>query len=91
MSLIEIVYHHNSQILLTTGGPTSRILVDILQEIQNKEFTIQDPKDVNFFVMAMDVARNHLQDLDLAHQVDQLLHTGKNYDLIGDAFMESVY
>jgi len=74
-----------------TGGPISSILVDILNEIEGKEFTIQDPKDVQFFVSAMDVARNHLQNVEIAKRVDQLLHVGSNYDFIGDAFKESVY
>lgn len=69
----------------------STILADILKELHGKDLKIQDPKDIHFFVTAMDVARNHLQNLELAESVDKLLHTGDNYDLIGDSFKESIY
>jgi pentatricopeptide repeat domain-containing protein 3 len=77
--------------ILFTGGPISSILVDIMDVIEGQTFTIRDPKDTFFFVTAMDICRNHLQDIDLAHRVDKLLHTGNNYDLIGDSFKESIY
>lgn len=48
-------------------------------------------KDAFFFVTAMDVCNNHLQDSELAKRVDQLLHFGNNYDLIGDSYKESIY
>ncbi|ODN00431.1 Protein PTCD3, mitochondrial [Orchesella cincta] len=81
--------------LLTTfckdRGPISTILADILKELRGKELTVQDPKDTFFFVTAMDVARNHLQNLELADGIHELLLTGDNYDLIGDSFKESIY
>lgn len=72
-------------------GTTSYILSDIMAQIEGKEFTIKDPKDTFFFVTAMDVCRNHLNDKQLADRVDTLLHTGNNYDLIGDSYKESIY
>ncbi|PSN47240.1 Protein PTCD3 [Blattella germanica] len=39
----------------------------------------------------MDVCRNHLQDIELAHRVHKLLHTGDNYNLIGDSFRDRHY
>ena len=62
-----------------------------MNAIEGQSFTIMDPRDTFFFVTAMDICRNHLQDLELAHRVDKLLHTGDNYDLIGDSFKESIY
>lgn len=59
--------------------------------VENKEHTIQDIRDTNFFVTAMDIARNHLHDVELARRVDALLHFGNNYDLIGDSYKESIY
>lgn len=73
------------------GGPTSTILHDILKELENKEHHIQDVRDTNFFVTAMDICRNHLNDVNLARRVDTLLHFGQNYNLIGDSFKESIY
>ncbi|CAH1176490.1 unnamed protein product [Phaedon cochleariae] len=72
-------------------GPTSTILHDIMAQVENKEHTIFDPSDTNFFVTAMDVCRNHLRDVNLGKRVDRLLHVGNNYDLIGDSFKESIY
>jgi pentatricopeptide repeat domain-containing protein 3 len=72
-------------------GPVSHVIVDILNQIEGKEFTMRDIKDTNFFVTAMDVCRNHLLDRSLAKRVDDLLHTGDNYNLIGDSFKESTY
>lgn len=73
------------------NGPTSHILVNILDEVQGQQFTIQDRRDVLFFVTAMDVSCNHLQDKEVANRVNDLLRTGENYNLIGDSFKESIY
>lgn len=62
-----------------------------MNEIQNKEFTIQDIKDTYFFVTAMDICNTQLHDKELAEKVHNLLHYGNNYDLIGDSYKESVY
>lgn len=72
-------------------APTSHVIADILNEIEGKSFTIAHPKDILFFLTAMDVCRNHLHDRTLAKRVDALLHTGNNYDLIGDSYKESIY
>ncbi|XP_050084303.1 protein PTCD3 homolog, mitochondrial [Anopheles aquasalis] len=72
-------------------GPVSHVLHDIMNEIEGKHFTVQDPKDTFFFVTAMDVCRNHLNDKELAKRVNQLLHLGENYNLIGDSYKESIY
>lgn len=62
-----------------------------MMEVSNKNHQIQDIKDTYFFVTAMDVCHNHLNDKDLAKKVDRLLHYGENYNLIGDSFKESIY
>uniref|UniRef100_A0A336MAF5 Small ribosomal subunit protein mS39 n=1 Tax=Culicoides sonorensis TaxID=179676 RepID=A0A336MAF5_CULSO len=72
-------------------GTVSHVLIDILNEIEGKSFEIQDEKDTFFFVTAMDICRNHLNDKELAKRVDNLLHTGNNYNLIGDSYKESIY
>ena len=72
-------------------GPVSHVLVDIMNQIENKEFQIQDLKDCFFFVTAMDVCRSHLHDKVLAKRVDSLLHYKDNYNLIGDSYKESIY
>lgn len=69
----------------------STILHDVMAEIENKEFIIRDISDTNFFVTAMDICRNHLNDVALAKRVNTLLHKGNNYNLIGDSYKESIY
>lgn len=84
-------WHYVLQTFCKDRGPVSHVIVDILNEIEGKEFEIRDMKDTNFFATAMDVCRNHLHDRSLAKRVDDLLHVGDNYNLIGDSFKESVY
>lgn len=72
-------------------GPVSHVLIDILNQIEGKEFQIRDSRDTFFFMVAMSVCRNHLHDKNLAYRVDALLHVGQNYNLIGDSYKESVY
>lgn len=72
-------------------GPVSHVLIDILNQIEGKEFQIRDIRDTFFFMVAMSVCRNHLHDKNLAKRVDALLHVGDNYNLIGDSYKESVY
>ncbi|XP_030371192.1 protein PTCD3 homolog, mitochondrial [Scaptodrosophila lebanonensis] len=84
-------YYYLLIIFCRDRGPVSHVIVDILNDIAGKEFSIAHPKDTFFFATAMDVCRNHLHDKSLAKKVDELLHFGKNYDLIGDSFKESIY
>lgn len=73
------------------GGPVSTILHDIMKEVEHKEHSIRDISDTNFFVTAMDICNNHLNDPELGKRVDRLLHLGNNYNLIGDSYKESIY
>ncbi|ENN73943.1 hypothetical protein YQE_09445, partial [Dendroctonus ponderosae] len=72
-------------------GPRNGILTSILANVENKAYQIQDITDTNFFVTAMDVARNHLNDVSVAQRVHKLLLLDNNYDLIGDSYRESIY
>lgn len=62
-----------------------------MQQVENKSHTIRDSVDTNFFVTAMDVATNHLNDIELGKRVDKLLNYDNNYNLIGDSYRESIY
>ncbi|XP_067630375.1 small ribosomal subunit protein mS39 [Eurosta solidaginis] len=84
-------YYYLIIIFCRERGPVSHILVDILHELEGREFSMQHPKDIFFFATAMDICRNHLHDKSIAKKVDKLLHTGNNYDLIGDSYKEAVY
>lgn len=72
-------------------APTSHILHDILEQIEDREWQPQAPSDYYFFSSAMTVSRNHLGDQHAAHRIHKLLHFGENYHLIGHTHHESVY
>ncbi|XP_067127711.1 small ribosomal subunit protein mS39 [Centruroides vittatus] len=72
-------------------GPPSPILYEIMEYIEGKEFEICHPKDVYFFVTAMDVCCYHLVDKELAYRIHDLLQHGNNYILIGDSYKESIF
>lgn len=84
-------YYYVLIIFCRERAPVSHVIVDILNEIEGKEFKIQHPKDTFFFASAMDVCRNHLHDRSIARKINKLLHVGNNYDLIGDTYKESIY
>lgn len=84
-------YYYLLVIFCKTRGARSNILHSIMKEIENKSFVMRDPKDVFFFVSAMDVCHSHLLDKDLAYKVHELLNYGNNYNMIGDSFKESIY
>lgn len=50
---------------------------------------MRDNGDLYFFVKAMEIAKNHLINPDLAHRIHKLLLTGNNYDLIGENHLVS--
>lgn len=71
--------------------PVSHILVAILNEIENKSFTIQHPLDTYFFFTAMAICNMHLNDEALAHRLDAFFNVGDNSLLIGDSQQENAY
>lgn len=73
------------------GNNKSTILVDILNHLEGKSFTIQDITDTNFFMAAMENCRYHLQNFGVAQRVHSLLLSKNNYNLIGDSYKESIY
>ncbi|KAL1122507.1 hypothetical protein AAG570_002838, partial [Ranatra chinensis] len=83
-------YYHLLNIFYKKRGPPSGILIDMLNYLDGKSFKVVDLKDTNFFLRAMEVC-HQLKDKDLAYRVDQLLHTGENYNMIGDSHRESQY
>lgn len=84
-------YYYLLTIHCRERGPRSHILLDILDHIEGQTFTLQDPKDISFFVTAMQVARNHVKSMEAAQRVDAFLHKGEHKLLIGDSYKESVY
>ncbi|XP_043266912.1 protein PTCD3 homolog, mitochondrial [Venturia canescens] len=84
-------YYFALVIFCKDRGPRCSLLHDIMQELEGQKLVIQDPYDTFFFVTAMDVARNHLNDYELAQRVHKLLLTDNNYEFLGEGFKESIY
>ncbi|XP_068627800.1 small ribosomal subunit protein mS39 [Battus philenor] len=73
-------------------GPQIDILSTILNDLENREkLEPQDAMDTKFFITAMGVCSDHLQDVGLAERLHKLLMKDDNYKLVGDAYKESIY
>ncbi|XP_064601592.1 small ribosomal subunit protein mS39-like isoform X2 [Liolophura sinensis] len=69
----------------------SPLLSEILNYLKDKEFTVQDQADFDFFPTAMLKCYSNLQDLELAYQLDNLLRTGDNIQFLADSGKEGSY
>ncbi|CAG9792120.1 unnamed protein product [Diatraea saccharalis] len=73
-------------------GPRIDILSNILTDLENREKLIpKETTDTNFFITAMGICSDHLQDIDMAERLHALLMKDDNYKLVGDAYKESIY
>ncbi|XP_028163775.1 protein PTCD3 homolog, mitochondrial [Ostrinia furnacalis] len=85
-------YYHLLCLFCKERGPRIDILSGILVDLESREkLDAQHPTDTNFFITAMGVCSDHLQDINLAERVHALLMKGDNYKLVGDAYKESIY
>ncbi|CAH2237241.1 jg11211 [Pararge aegeria aegeria] len=73
-------------------GPRIDILTNIIADLEKREsIKATQATDTNFFITAMGVCSDHLQDVNLAERVHALLMKDDNYQLVGDAYKESIY
>ncbi|CAK1578571.1 unnamed protein product [Parnassius mnemosyne] len=73
-------------------GAQIDILTSILNDLEKREKLVpQEATDTNFFITAMGVCSDHLQNIDLAERLHKLLMKDDNYKLVGDAYKESIY
>ncbi|XP_046978802.1 protein PTCD3 homolog, mitochondrial [Vanessa cardui] len=73
-------------------GPKIDILTKIIADLEKREsLEPTEAMDTNFFITAMGVCSNHLQDINLAERLHALLMKDDNYKLVGDAYKESIY
>ncbi|XP_062856226.1 small ribosomal subunit protein mS39 [Trichomycterus rosablanca] len=68
----------------------TEILQEVLNEMEGKSFTPQDPDDVLFFPSAMRACLD-TKDMEQAYRVHSLLEVGDNWKLLGDSYHQSVY
>ncbi|XP_041972653.1 protein PTCD3 homolog, mitochondrial-like [Aricia agestis] len=85
-------YYYLLCIFCKERGPRVDILTPILNDLEKREsLEATDATDTNFFITAMGVCSNHLQDVSLAERLHALLMKDDNYKLVGDAYKESIY
>ncbi|RLW09273.1 hypothetical protein DV515_00003029, partial [Chloebia gouldiae] len=60
---------------------SSDIISEVLNEVENRSFTAQDPDDANFFTTAMQVCCD-LKDIKLAYQLNKALEKGDNWKFL---------
>lgn len=68
----------------------AEVLDEILQNIQGKCFTAQDPDDVKFFAEAIKVCMD-TKDIELAYKLDAVKNTGDNWKLLGNRTLLTYY
>ncbi|NXB58030.1 PTCD3 protein, partial [Struthidea cinerea] len=57
------------------------IISEVLNEVEKRSFTAQDPDDASFFVTAMQVCCD-LKDIKLAYQLNKALEKGDNWKFL---------
>lgn len=76
--------YYNAQNYFIAAGETSKILVEILDELEKLEkIESRDPMDKAFFTHAMEVACKHLHYMQAGDRLHKLLMTKNNYKFIG--------
>lgn len=67
------------------------ILSEVLTLIEQNKYHIVDPKDVLFYVRAMEICCIQLHNKELAYRLHNTLLNENNYNFIGDSYKESLY
>ncbi|XP_062431154.1 small ribosomal subunit protein mS39 [Rhea pennata] len=59
----------------------STIITEVLEEVEKRSFTPQDPDDANFFATAMQVCYD-LKDIKLAYRLNKIMEKGDNWKFL---------
>ncbi|KAF7995316.1 hypothetical protein HCN44_006423 [Aphidius gifuensis] len=89
-------YNYALQIYYRNGATPSLLLDEIIHKLElnndkNIKLQIKDKSDIYFFVTAMNIACNTLNNSILGDRIHKLLLDHENYNFIGDALKENVY
>ncbi|KAK7090734.1 small ribosomal subunit protein mS39-like [Littorina saxatilis] len=84
-------WKHSLVVYYPNDNADSNLLYKIMDYLEGKELTLQQPEDAEFFVTAMKRCCVNHHDVELAFRIDRLLNTGKNAELIGDSRLENMY
>ncbi|KAI1238115.1 hypothetical protein IHE44_0012830 [Lamprotornis superbus] len=75
-------YDHLLSVFYRGADPqSSDIISEVLNEVEKRSFTAQDPDDANFFTTAMQVCCE-LKDIKLAYQLNKALEKGDNWKFL---------
>jgi pentatricopeptide repeat domain-containing protein 3 len=84
-------WYYAVQIHYANDDSHSRLLYNVVEYLKDKQLTVQEPTDYEFFSTAMVKCYVNLKDLELAYKLDALLNDASNPSLLGDSFRESLY
>ncbi|XP_076651023.1 small ribosomal subunit protein mS39 [Halictus rubicundus] len=84
-------YYYAIIIFTRAGDAVYNSFMDILNSVAEQNFSIQDPKDVKFFVTAMDTAYYTYFDKEAGEKVYDILFTGDNYQFLHNLSNESAF
>lgn len=90
-SRIFYVSHLNTSLVkCNTGDSAYKNFIQILTSLKQETLVIQDERDTNFFVTAMEMASRQFCDRQAGEMVNELLLNGDNYKFIGDNYRVSI-
>ncbi|CAL1673783.1 unnamed protein product [Lasius platythorax] len=84
-------YYHVLRILSRFGDAAYNTFMKILKSLKEETLTIQDARDLSFFVTAMEMASKQFCERQAGEMVNELLLSGENYKFIGDSYKENLY
>ncbi|CAH0628727.1 unnamed protein product [Chrysodeixis includens] len=85
-------YYYLLCVFCKERGPRYDLLSTMINDLEKKETLVAtEPADTNFFITAMGVCSDHLQNMELAERLHNLLMKDENYKLVGDAYKESIF
>ncbi|XP_020293328.1 protein PTCD3 homolog, mitochondrial [Pseudomyrmex gracilis] len=84
-------YYYVLRVLQKFGDAAYKTFIKILQFLKEETLIIQDQRDFNFFVTAMDMASKKYCKREAGEMLNELLLIGENYKFIGDSMKENVY
>ncbi|EZA52602.1 hypothetical protein DMN91_001724 [Ooceraea biroi] len=84
-------YFYTLQILRALDDAAYGSFMKILRSLKEENLIIQDARDLNFFVCAMEMASKQFCNRNAGEMINELLLTGDNYKFIGDAYRENLY
>jgi len=78
-----------TRLLAETGDASYSSFIKILESLKEETLIIQNEKDLDFFVSAMEMASQQFCNRQAGEMVNELLLAGENYKFIGNNYRVS--